>query len=164
MVACRSPKPKMGVRLTPCLFGNVCESMGQRLNLQICEDTGRKRALPRKTLGCRQAVRHSTLTAVSRQFESDQPSFFNVFLINFIFAVLVQNGIAAVLKTVARKDMGVRIPQTAFKFAQLIEGRSFRPQSGNERKRVIKGQSTRLRTVVYRRAGKPRPTLVVRRY
>ena len=28
MVACRSPKPKMGVRLTPCLFGNVRESMG----------------------------------------------------------------------------------------------------------------------------------------
>lgn len=27
MVACRSPKPKMGVRLTPCLFGNVRESM-----------------------------------------------------------------------------------------------------------------------------------------
>ena len=131
MVACRSPKPKMGVQLTPCLFGNVRESMGQRLNLQICEDTGRKRALPKKILGCRQAVRHSTLTAVSRQFESDQPSFFNVFLINFIFAVLVQNGIAAVLKTVARKDMGVRIPQTAFKFAQL------------------KGQSTRLRTVIY---------------
>lgn len=26
----------------------------------------------------------------------------------------MQNGIAAVLKTVARKDMGVRIPQTAF--------------------------------------------------
>ena len=74
-------------------------------------------ALPRKILGCRQAVRHSTLTAASRQFESDQPSLFNVFLINFIFAVLVQNGIAAVLKTVVRKDMGVRIPQTAFKFA-----------------------------------------------
>lgn len=28
MVACRSPKPKTGVRLTPCLFGNVRESMG----------------------------------------------------------------------------------------------------------------------------------------
>ena len=119
MVACRSPKPKMGVRLTPCLFGNVRESMGQRLNLQICDFTGRKRALPENILGCRQAVRHSTLTAASRQSESDQPSFFNVFLINFIFAVLVQNGIAAVLKTVARKDMWVRIPQTAFKFAQL---------------------------------------------
>ena len=47
-------------------------------------------ALPRKILGCRQAVRHSTLIAASRQSESDQPSFFNVFLINFIVAVLSQ--------------------------------------------------------------------------
>lgn len=31
MVACRSPKPKMGVRLTPCLFGNVRESMGMHI-------------------------------------------------------------------------------------------------------------------------------------
>ena len=40
-------------------------------------------------LGCRQAVRPSTLTAVSRQFESDQPSFFNVFFDKFYFCRLV---------------------------------------------------------------------------
>lgn len=65
MVACRSPKPKMGVRLTPCLFGNVRESMGERLNLQICEFTGRKRALPEILLiGVR--VAHWNLTPAER--------------------------------------------------------------------------------------------------
>ena len=115
MVSHRSPKPKMDVRFVSHLLDNVRESMGWRLNLQIHGFMGRKRALSKKILGCRQEVlRHSALTAALRQFESDQPS---SFLIIYIFAVLVQNGIAAVLKTVVRKGMGVRIPQTAFRFA-----------------------------------------------
>lgn len=111
MVACRSPKPKMGVRLTPCLFGNVCESMGQRLNLQICEDTGRKMALPK--------VLSIGVNGCILEFDSSGAGSNPASAVFMYLPSCSRNGIAPVLKTGVRKGMGVRIPQTAFKFAQL---------------------------------------------
>ena len=106
MVACRSPKPKMGVRLTPCLFGNVRESMGQRFNLQICEDTGRKRALPEiLSIG----VNGCTLEFDSSGAGSNPASAVFIYLPS-----CRRNGNAPALNTGVRKGMGVRIPQTAF--------------------------------------------------